>query len=390
MKKNLIKADLLKTSSTSLFKRTIEPEGVQPAPYNNEQLAEIYSYNGYHSKCINLKSMLTSGLGYEVFSVINHIDEINKLNKFINEHYSNTGLSLVELLYRFQTDYEIFGNAYLEVVRNSVGEVSALFHLPAKDMRIAVKNNKQYAVQIINGSEICFSEFGKREGGMNEFISIKNYNPLSRFYGQPEYMGALSSIVLDRYSVEFNINKFNNNAVPESIIFIKGGILGKDAKMKIKDFFTNNFKGLENRGRSLILETEDEKSTIEVKAVSQPVNEASYNVLRENCRDEIIAAHGIPRRMLGMSDGGSLGGYNETRNQLKIFQECVITPRQKKLEYILNDLIIKKGLDLHSVEIKLNQLYVENPEADAKFYEIMIKAGILTTDEARKELGYSV
>ena len=64
---------------------------------------------------------------------------------------------------------------------------------------------------------------------MNEYIHMKNYSSQSVFYGVPEWMGATGAIVLDRNGVEYNKNKFINNAVPDFIVLVSGGELGVES-----------------------------------------------------------------------------------------------------------------------------------------------------------------
>jgi HK97 family phage portal protein len=278
--------------------------------------------------------------------------------------------------------------AYFELARNNKNELAEIYHIPGKEARVVYKDKEITLVQVVNNERVFFSRFGEIKEGMNEYVMMKNYNPKSRFYGMPEYIGTLGSLILDRNATEYNINKFGNNAIPETIITLRGGSFGKGTKTQIKDFFTNNLKGVRNAGRSLILEAEDESAVIDVKPIAPEMKDASFRNLRLDARDEIIAAHGIPKMLLGISEAGSLSDTSKGKSQLKIFQDCVIEPRQNRLEFLLNNLIIKQGLGVKNWIIKLNKLYADDPKGDAAFYETMSKIGALTNNEIREDLGY--
>jgi len=398
MKKQFVKASIVTTGNMpAAASSKIFIEGMAAPPFEYNLLADAYSYNGYHTKCINLKAALTVGAGFEIFpgnpddyDENLFSDEKEKIESFLYQHQIQTGQSFIETLLNFQTDYEIYGNAYFEICRNKKGIPSAIYHLPANSIKVLYKNKLTYIAQTANLDEIIFSPFGVMEPDKNEYLSMKSYNPQNLFYGLPEYFGALSAIILDRNAVEFNINKFNNNAIPESIIVIKGASLSDLAKTRIKQFFADNVKGVKNAGKSLILEMENTNGTIDIKNIAETVPDSSFRNMRLDARDEIIAAHGVPKRLLGIVEGGNIAGTNETRNQLKIFQDCVIEARQRRLEFLLNNRLLMEGLKIKNCKILFNRPYAENPQQDANFYKTMIENGVLTPEEVKAELGYTI
>jgi PBSX family phage portal protein len=402
MKSKIVTASVVKTGNApsllaikkeSLQKKqsSLQLDGIQEPPYNYDQLTDVYTFNGYHNKCINLKAIITAGLGYEIQGIDENQKEDNEyktLKEYLDNHAVYAGQTFTETLINFQTDFEIFGMAYFELARNNKNELAEIYHIPGKEARVVYKDKEITLAQVINNERIFFSKFGEIKEGMNEFVMMKNYNPKSRFYGMPEYIGTLGSLILDRNATEYNINKFGNNAIPETIITLRGGSFGKGTKTQIKDFFTNNLKGVRNAGRSLILEAEDESAVIDVKPIAPEMKDASFRNLRLDARDEIIAAHGIPKMLLGISEAGSLSDTSKGKSQLKIFQDCVIEPRQNRLEFLLNNLIIKQGLHVKNWIVKLNKLYADDPKGDAAFYETMSKIGALSNNEIREDLGY--
>lgn len=376
-------------------KSATEIEGLQTPLYNYGDLAKLVKLSGYHSRCVYLKAICTAGLGYEIVNVDDPNAEADpehdKIKAVIEAQEGFRGETFVETLTNFQTDFEMFGNAYFEIARNGKGEVAEIYHLPTKDVRVGIYGNDKkslFAKQTIGADIISFTKFGNRKEGENEFLSLMNYTPESMFYGAPEYLGCLGAIALDKSAVDFNIYRFLNKAIPESIIVVKGMDLTKKVRDEIKGFFENQFKGVENTARSLILTVDSSDVAVDIKPLSTGVQEGSFRGMRQDLRNEIIEAHGIPKRLLGISETGALGGTGEGRAQLKIFQDVVIEPKQKKLEHLLNQKIVKEGLGISKWQIKLNRLYVEDAAGDASYYSTVIGSGIISSDEARQELGY--
>jgi phage portal protein BeeE len=57
---------------------------------------------------------------------------------------------------------------------------------------------------------------------LNEVIHLKNYHPHSSYYGLPDFLPALRALVGNKKAGDFNITFFENNAVPQYAIIVKG------------------------------------------------------------------------------------------------------------------------------------------------------------------------
>jgi PBSX family phage portal protein len=358
-------------------------------PYSFEALAQLYDMNSYHSRCCKVKAGVTVLLGFSINNPEedkeqNPDDGYKKIDALLN--------SSLNELYNVQLDHEIFGNGYLEIVRNNKKEIAELYHIPARYTQLINKNDKMMLKQTVGTTELYYKPFEgekyQHDDKMHEYIHIKSYNPNSRFYGVPDYMGAVAAMYLDNSANEFNTRRFINNALPDSIIKMYGFDKDSDAENDIKNFFQGNFKGVENAGKVLLLWAEDkEKNTIEVDKMSGEIKEASFRGLRMDNREEVLAAHGVPARLAGVESAAKLSGGNETREQLKLFNEIVIIPKQKALARILNNLILT-GLGIKNWEVKFNTFEFANAAEDSTFYQIMVTSGILDANEARVEMGY--
>lgn len=367
--------------SEAIVQDTSSPaSGVQYAPMDFSVLAELNSYNAWHSRCIELKSQIVAGIGFECDK---------KAMAFFDAHSAHARQTISETLVNIHKDYEIFGNAFIEIVRNKAGDVAELYHLPARYCYVVIdpETQEQYVAQIVGAARKDFTPFSaKKKRGKTEYIHIKSYNPASVFYGVPEWVGAIGAIVLDRNGVEFNAKRFQNNAIPDFIVTVSGGELGAEQLTAIKDFWQTNFKGSSNAGKTLILSSSDMNSKIDVKELGTQIKDASYTQLRLNARDEIIAAHGVPPRIAGISEAGKLGGISESAEQMRMFKELVIGPRQKRLEFIFNDILFP-AMGIPNAGMKFNSIDLTDNANDADVLSKLLPLGVYTVDEARGMLG---
>jgi PBSX family phage portal protein len=361
-------------------------------PYSMTALSELYDMNSYHSRCCKVKAGVAVLLGYSIYDVEDEEKEHDEKAKQIDNLLKNS----IPELFNMQLDFEIFGNGYLEVVRNKKYEVSEIYHIGARDCNLQYvgsgDNKKLMLKQVIGSTEMLYKPFeGDRydkADERHEYIHLKNYNPNSRHYGVPDYMGAIATMYLDKSANDYNTAKFTNNAVPDSIIKMYGFDKDADTENDIKNFFQGNFKGTDNAGKVLLLWAEaKEGHEIEIEKMGAEIKEASFRGLRMDNREEVLAAHGVPARLAGVESAAKLSGGNETREQLKLFNEIVIIPKQKALARLLNDLI-ERGLNIKNWKVKFDTFEFANAAEDATFYQTMVTSGILEPNEARVEMGY--
>lgn len=411
MEVEIIKSDnteelILKSSSQKEDKIN---SGQQTPPYEPARLAELFELNVIHSRCIFLKAALVCMLGFNLVTDDDSKepdDEYNRIMAFLEDHARYNNQSWLDTLYNFLVDYEIFGYNFLEVVRNGKGDVAEFYHMPGVNVHIwKTSEGKVYAKQKVTVEEEDFYPFGAehRVKGKNEYLMMKCYTPRSIYYGIPEYIAATGAISLDRSAVEYNISNFKNNAVPPQVITAYGvensGKKNSDNKTMaglIKDFFNANFKGVANAGRALFLSTEKKKDDafIEIKTIGSEIKDASFRNLRGDNKAEVAAAHGVPPRLVGIMTAGSLGGDSEAKQQMQMFRDLVIAPRQTKLEFLLNHFIIEQGLGIKKWKIQFERFDINDAINDATFFQNIMNIAdaqgekVLDVNEIREELGY--
>ncbi len=319
-------------------------------PYDLKKLAEFYENNTWHYRCVNIKAYVSVGSGYEIIPIKDKTSEKNKLKiesltTNVNPHDTFAGVLVKGLI-----DYDSVGNAYLELVRNKKGDIVEIYHVPAYSVRI--KSDGTGYVQVINGKTVEFKKFGDTDRpDLNELVHIKNYYPLSSYYGIPDFLPALGAINLTEYAEKFNLNFFNNNAMPSMAIITEGGKLSDEAKKTVKEFLTSKLKGVENAHKVLYVPTQGNVK-VKFEKLMTEIKDYSFRSLRLDNRDEVISAHGVPPRLVGVMTAGQLGGASEAYGQLDIFKNVVINPRQNKIEFVLKKIFLSMGIDDWAIKFK--------------------------------------
>jgi PBSX family phage portal protein len=380
---------------------------IQPQ-YNLEYLSRIYEISPYNYAAINAKVYNTVGLGFdfvETRKTVDRIDEITsdaqlerarrKLNKLRQDLHDwledcNEEETFKETLMKFYTDVEATGNGYLEVGRTTSGKIGYIGHIPSKTMR--VRRLRDGFIQLLYGKAVFFRNFGDQEtpnpiaGGLdrpNEIIHMKKYTPSDSYYGIPDIVPASNAMAGNEFAGKYNLDYFENKAVPRYIITLKGGTLSPESERKLLEFFQTGLKGKNHRSLYIPLPADqpDQKVEFKMEPVEAGTQDSSFNTYRKMNRDEILMAHRTPINKIGTPEGINLAA---ARDADKTFKEQVTRPAQDILEKKLNKLILEMT---DALELKFNELSLTDEDTQSKIDERYLRMKVITPNEVRIRKG---
>lgn len=380
---------------------------IQPT-YNLEYLSKIYEVSTYNYAAINAKTANTVGLGYEFIETRkanDFLDAINdekqlgrarkKLGKLRQDlqlwlDQTNDEDTFTETLIKVFIDYEATGNGFLEIGRTVAGDIGYIGHIPAKTMR--VRRLRDGFIQLLYGKAVFFRNFQDTDtpnpisGGEdrpNEVIHFKKYTPMNNYYGIPDIIAAQVALAGNEYSGQYNLDYFQNKAVPRYIITVKGAKLSPESERKLLEFFQVGLKGKNHRSLYIPLpsDTPDSKVEFKMEPVEAGVQESSFNKYRQANRDEILLAHRTPINKLGTPEGVNLA---VARDADKTFKEQVCRPAQMKFEKKLNRIFAEKT---DALLLKFNELSLTDEDTQSKIDERYLRMKVIVPNEVRIRKG---
>jgi HK97 family phage portal protein len=368
------------------FDQTVKP------PYPLTTLLNFFEENTWNNACINLKSNLVCG-DFDIKPVEEgqkEDAEYNKLMEFI-ERPNEDGEDLLDIFNKFWIDVEAIGNGYFEIARNSVGGMVEIYHMPGHTVRKAKTLPGYYHVRTAwySSKMAYFKAYGVKDTQSgNDVIHHKNYFPGSKFYGMPDYVPALGAMLLDKNSILFNNAFFENGGMLGMILFLFGTELSPDARFELKNMMQGNYTGVQNAHRMAIIDNLDKDRTeVKIEKVMETMRDMYFLRGRQFNRDEIIAAHHVPPKMLHVAEPGKLGESKDGYNQMKMFKIFEIDPSQRRFENIVNKKILQKELGITKWQIKFKELDIRDPKDETDEIRGDLQAGLLTMDEAREMRG---
>jgi len=326
-------------------------DGIVEPYLNFDALRGFYAFNVYHKRALKLKALLLSQI------------ESGNLEDFLPENTSPQ-----KFLYKFMLNAETFGSAFFEK-STAVGESFYLYNLSTYTARVDTQHN---IFQRVGTEDIPM------EGAQFMYDSI-----LSDYYGEPDYIEVIPQIITLHKADQYNDVFFDNGAKPELAIMFKDSDPTDEQIAAIGDFMRKDLRGYKNAHKTLILTTGEgngeNKPDIEIKELGK-VEDMSHEKLKKVGRDEIIAAHGVPPRLVGIVEASSLGGGGELTSQLHMFNQITIKPKMALVEAFFAQ---------HGITLKLKEFDATAFKDDADVVTGLVQAGILTAQEAKNVMGWS-
>jgi PBSX family phage portal protein len=418
MKRKAAKLEKKHEGADGTESKYIDPERVSgyslydivSPPYDLDTLAGLYDQSAIHYAAINARVMNTVGLGYEFTETLKARRRIEKaqgneekiarlrqsqqdLKESIDEIFENLNVeeTLIETLVRVWQDVLTVGNGYLEVGRNNSGQIGYIGHVPATLVR--VRRKRDGYVQIAKSNKIqavFFRQFQDKETldpinndpKPNELIHFKIYSPNNSYYGVPAAVSAATAIIGDKFAKEYNIDYFENKAIPRYAIILKGAKLSNKSKQELVNYFRTEVKG-RNHGTLVIPIPASIGSDADIKfeKLEAGVQDSSFDKYRKSNRDEILVANRVPAPKVGVYDNANLA---VSRDADKSFKMQVIGPDQAVIEKKLNRLMLE-FTDL--VQLRLKKIDLIDEDIQSRINDRYLRTEVITPNEVRNQIG---
>ena len=418
----------MKRKANSLIKKAIDTEGakskyidpetidgyalfdVVTPPYDLDTLAELYEQSSIHYAAVNARTMNTVGLGFsfddssraqkklersqnsksKLERIRNDIDrQKRKMVELFDEFSENE--TFIETMIKVWNDYLTVGNGYLEIGRTNAGRIGYVGHVPATLVR--VRRNRDGFIQLANTSKVnavFFRNFQDlegadplgKDGSPNEMIQFKSYTPNNTYYGVPPAVPAAAAIIGDKFAKEYNIDYFENKAIPRYAIVLKGAKLSQKSKDQLVNYFRQEVKG-KHHGTLIIPlpPSMGQDADIRFEKLEAGVQDSSFDKYRKSNRDEILVGNRVPAPKVGVYDNANLA---VSRDADKTFKTQVVGPDQKIIEKRINR-IVKEYTEL--VNFRFETIDLIDDDLQSRINDRYLRTEVVTPNEVREQMG---
>src|ERR1700722_158307 len=359
-------------------------------PFNFRELRGLYDQNVWNKAAVD--AIVDSVIGYEVgVKLAQHLEEAEDADgQDGDEAQKELAVSFVrtcgerfpieDVLKSVQQDYENTGNGFIEVAREE-GVPKYIYYIPSDTMRIHFDRSKYE--QIRGGKRAFFFPFSpdNKDFSLNEIIHIHRPNPVSYYYGIPDHLAAIGSILADLRARDYNLDMFESNMIAKWAILF-GGQVSAPTKRRIEEFFEQKLrKGDWHKPLIIGMDGSNLKvdEAIRFEKMSEDVKDMSFKLYKNMNRDEILACRRVPPSRVASLDTSK---FQTSPEQAEQFRDEVVLPRQRRVEHPMNMLLQCLGVTDYEFELPVMDLTEET--ANATIATEMAQTQCFKRNEIRK------
>lgn len=382
----------VKSQEMSKDELTYGTEIIEPVydPFLLEKLREM---SGTHDSCISVKAEDA------IFSGKKFVSESNDIPEQI--HHLLDDFDFDEELESFLEDYETFGYAGLEFLRDDQMNFVGINHISSLYLRMC--RDKERVVQKIGAKETYFklynpmnNKFLNKDSGLwdyditsetlaNDMVWFNKKSSESKVYGKPRYLSELSAIITDEAIIDYQKGYFKSHGVPNYIITITGNLESEDENYTADDFeadLENEFKDISNEpGTALcvVIPSDENNVNVNVHKIGEERKEGSFLDLSKKVTDRIYRVHRVPKERLGDSDASGIAS-NRTEALLKNYSKSTVAIIQRRIANLVNKVILKSELE-SDVKIEFLPANFEGEDTQLDRLIKLLQNGALTLGE---------
>lgn len=299
-----------------------------------EYLDYLYMSSSMHQAIVKGCADLIYGLGLDADNKDEHVDQWLRLVQLFDNG---------KTLKRAAFDLKLYGQCYLNPIWSvDRTQISVVHHLPAAHIRVGKVNDNDEIETFYHSTE--WDKEGVKRQAIPAFnshnreaastvIMIKLYNPLSIYYGLPDYVGSTNYIHLDKSISEFHLNNIENGLFPSMMVSFNNGIPTDEEQQEIERNLYAKFGGA--TGAKLLISFNDSHDNApKVEQIRIEDQHKMYEYLSKEVAQKILSGHRVTSPLLfGIRDTGGGFGSNadEMREAFELFQTTVIQPIQEEL-----------------------------------------------------------
>ena len=265
-------------------------------------------------------------------------------------------------------DLQISGNAYIHPIIGSGGYPVQVWRMPPQYVKVVPGETdliKEYRYGVNGAAERVFS--------VDEVIQFRMPNPSDLFYGRGWYEAAWTALGLHESKRDMDLAKFDNMARPDYLLSMEGAT--PEMLQRFSETVKNQLGGTKKAGKFLAV-----GSRVTATPLNFDIEEVGTSM---SVVQEIAAVSGVPVSMLVPDRAAT--ALESSRVQ---WYRQTIRPYCRLDEEKLNERWLPLFPDGEELVIAYDMVSFEDRAALAKELLAYVGGGVLTQNEARRELGY--
>jgi len=309
-------------------------------------LEQLYTGSAIHSAVVKGVSDMIYGKGLGSPSQDQYVDQYLQLQELFSDK---------TCLRRLCFDFKLYGQGYLNVIysqdRSRIAEVH---HVPAATVRCGEVDDHGDVKTYYHCNNWGEANAGRiapdpipafctqDRTAASQLLHIKQYSPISFYYGVCDYIGSQRYIELDRQISEFHLANVSNGLFPSLLINFNNGVPDQEERMALERMIYDKFGGATNAGKFLMTFNDSSENAPTIEAFTPSDPQQVYQFMSSEVVVKVLSGHRVTSPLLfGIRDEG--GGFGSNADEMKdaydLFYNTVITPMQETILAALRPLL---------------------------------------------------
>jgi len=400
------------STNTPVFEESRTHEWIDEGKDNlyPHYLEELYVSSSIHSAIINGVAQMIYGEGLDAVYKDFNVEQWLKVQQLFTDQ---------ECLKRCALDLKLYGQCFFNIIwsqdRSTVSEVH---HVPAATIRCGVADDEDKVTEFYHKTDWSDQKIQPQvipafntsdRTAASQIVHCKLYNPLSFYYGLPDYLGSTNYIEVDANLSEYHLNSINNGFFPSTILSFNDGVPTEEERAELERLVYSKFGSASNAGKILMTFNDTSENAPTVESFNVSDSHKVFDYLSKEVVVKILSGHRVTSPLLfGIRNEG--GGFGSNAEEMKdaydLFYNTVIIPFQRILLDGLRPVFAAAGitLDLYFKPLKpasfltVDTLFGQASGADtadkdasyngaqiASAVEVLVKVqeGIITEEQAK-------
>lgn len=250
---------------------------------------------------------------------------------------NDDGETIEDVVRQIIIDYGIYGGFALNILRNKMGDVVAIYNLDFRNIRSDKKNTKFWYSEDWGNKSLgrvkstVYYKFDPNDKTQATSIFYwKNEKYLT--YPNPVWGGAAKSAESLKLVGDFHLNSLYNGLASDYILNFCGGIPEDPQKEEIEENFNEKFTSVANAGRAMLSFCEDFQHRVTVEKIPNDNFIDRYNALEKTCKQDIYTSFNISPIIVGLPSEDSGFKDNDCKESFEITKKLVFEPILKMVK----------------------------------------------------------
>ena len=217
-------------------------------------------------------------------------------------------------------DFDVSGNAYFQKFENYLGVITRLEHRPMLNMR-RLKDTpdglSQYMELGKNGQHTVYEP--------GEILHVMDYDTGQQFYGVPEWLCGMQSVLLNEDATLFRRRYFANGCHIGYILYTSDPTIDPKVETELRNKIKQG-KGIGNFKSVYINIPNGKEKAVQVIPVGDISQKDEFERIKNITADDVIVAHRIPPALAGLKPE-NVGGFGDIEKISVVYRDNEVRPK---------------------------------------------------------------